>query len=160
MTACNDDHSIQALSYCAKNPSQKLPPDEAKSIRLLRKNTKLDDVATGADVDGVFKTKKSFDFPHLSVMFALIMKNLIKMSRNFTGLLFVFLLPMVEVVFFCIAVGQNPKNLPFAIGKTFFCLIWSHYGVNLVSISQHNGMFFKVLFRCENVGRQRDFANF
>ena len=34
--ACNGDLSIQNLSYCAKNPSQKLPPAEAKAIRQQR----------------------------------------------------------------------------------------------------------------------------
>ena len=36
ITACNGDLSIQNLSYCAKNPSQKLPPAEAKAIRQQR----------------------------------------------------------------------------------------------------------------------------
>ena len=43
------------------------------------------------------------------------MKNLIKMMRNFTGLGFVFLLPAIEVVFFCIAIGRDPIQLP--LGK-------------------------------------------
>ena len=36
ITAYNTDSSIQALSFCAKNPSQKLPPEEAKAIRKQR----------------------------------------------------------------------------------------------------------------------------
>ena len=33
MTATTNDHSIQAISYCAKNPSQKLPPEQARVVR-------------------------------------------------------------------------------------------------------------------------------
>ena len=29
-----------------------------------------------------------------------------------------------------------------------------------LALAGHSGMFFKVLFRCENVGRQDDLANF
>jgi len=115
ITACNGDLSIQNLSYCAKNPSQKLPPAEAKAIRQQRILSKAP-----FEEDDVFETKAdksffSFNLPTLTVLFALMMKNLIKMMRNFTGLGFVFLLPAIEVVFFCIAIGRDPIQLPLGI---------------------------------------------
>ena len=42
---------------------------------------------------------------------ALLVKNFIKIRRNIPMLLFVFLLPAIQVVFFCIAVGQKPAGL-------------------------------------------------
>ena len=111
ITACNDDLSIQAISYCAKNPSKKLQPEEAKVIRDSR--------GLNQDFTEIFPPKKAKNFnltwPNLAVLLALSTKNVIKLSRNLTGLLFVFLLPIIEVVFFCTAIGADPKNLKFAI---------------------------------------------
>ena len=121
ITACNGDLSIQALSYCAKNPSQKLPAEEAKVIRQQRVlKGDSDSPFDHIDDDEVFETKTNkslftFDLPTLTVLFALMMKNLIKMLRNITGLAFVFLLPAIEVIFFCIAIGRDPISLPLGI---------------------------------------------
>ena len=38
MTATTNEDSIQALSYCAKNPSQKLPAEQAKSYENNKEN--------------------------------------------------------------------------------------------------------------------------
>ena len=44
-------------------------------------------------------------------LWALLVKNFLKIKRNIPMLLFVFLLPAMQVVFFCIAVGQTPAGL-------------------------------------------------
>jgi len=49
--------------------------------------------------------------PGLSNLHALFVKNLLKLRRNPAMLLFVFLLPAIQVVFFCVSIGQDPKNL-------------------------------------------------
>jgi len=122
ITAYNTDSSIQALSFCAKNPSQKLPPEEAKAIRKQRAQQAHHQVLEEPfEEEDVFKAKRTksscltFDLPSLTVLFALMMKNIIKMMRNFTGLAFVFLLPAIEVIFFCIAIGRDPTQLPLGI---------------------------------------------
>ena len=43
------------------------------------------------------------------------MKDLLFRENN--SLLFVFLLPAVEVIFFCVAIGREPSHLPLAIGN-------------------------------------------
>lgn len=137
LTASTNDHSIQAISYCAKNPSQKLHPDQAKAIRMQHgNNCKVDlnmeahsivSTATNGEVVGAaassstvnedivpVKRKSRFacNMPNPGTMWALVMKNFIKMWRNMMGIMFVFLLPAVEVFFFCIAIGQDPTKLP------------------------------------------------
>jgi len=42
-------------------------------------------------------------------------KNVIKIKRNLSQLLFIFLLPALQVVFFCVAIGRNPTSLPLAV---------------------------------------------
>ena len=59
----------------------------------------------------------SFTWPTMLTLYALMLKNLTKMTRNLTALLFVFLLPAVEVIFFCVAIGREPSHLPLAIGN-------------------------------------------
>ncbi|XP_040563313.1 ABC transporter G family member 20 isoform X1 [Lepeophtheirus salmonis] len=51
---------------------------------------------------------------------ALIMKNFIQMWRNIPNLLFIFLLPAIEVLLFCIAIGNDPTNLNFGIVNNEF----------------------------------------
>jgi len=49
--------------------------------------------------------------PGLSNLHALFVKNLLKLRRNPAMLLFVFLLPAIQVVFFCVSIGQEPRGL-------------------------------------------------
>ena len=53
--------------------------------------------------------------PSLVNIRALLVKNLLKIRRNIAMLLFVFLLPAIQVVFFCVAVGQKPQGLKFGV---------------------------------------------
>ena len=53
--------------------------------------------------------------PSFTVMMALMKKNILKLMRNVTGLLFVFLLPVAEVAFFSVGVGGDLTQLPLAI---------------------------------------------
>ena len=66
ITACNGDLSIQALSYCAKNPSQKLPAEQAKIIRKQQRkqnisnNINLNTEENVEDDDDLFEKKVHF----------------------------------------------------------------------------------------------------
>ena len=51
-----------------------------------------------------------------------------------------------------LAMLQKKKEGPFSLKE--------HDAFYFSKILSHSGMFSKVLFRCENVGRQRDFCNF
>ncbi|KAI1287610.1 ABC transporter G family member 20 [Halotydeus destructor] len=46
---------------------------------------------------------------------ALFHKNVIRLRRNLPVLLFQFLLPSIEVILFCICIGQDPFNIPIAV---------------------------------------------
>jgi len=46
---------------------------------------------------------------------ALFKKNVIRLRRNLPVLLFQFLLPSIEVILFCICIGQDPFNIPVAV---------------------------------------------
>ena len=97
ITAFGNDRSIQAISYCAKNPSQKLQPAEAKVIRsqFESKNDLDDEIFYSSNKNDKNNLRKCcyFDMPSMTTLMALMIKNFIKMMRNMTGLLFVFLLP-------------------------------------------------------------------
>ena len=101
ITAFGNDRSIQAISYCAKNPSQKLQPAEAKVIRSqFESKNDLDhedevfySSTKTKNVKNTLKSCCDFDMPSMTTLMALMIKNFIKMMRNMTGLLFVFLLP-------------------------------------------------------------------
>jgi len=55
--------------------------------------------------------KYKISLPSGGNFLALLKKNFLKLKRNPAMLLFIFLLPAVQVIFFCIAIGQEPKNL-------------------------------------------------
>ena len=63
MTATTNEDSIQALSYCAKNPSQKLPAEQAKIIRKQQRkqnisnNINLNTEENVEDDDDLFEKK-------------------------------------------------------------------------------------------------------
>ena len=72
MTATTNDHSIQAISYCAKNPSQKLPPEQARVVRNQQRtknsihlNTEEED-----EDDEVFEKVMFCEISHFSFFFA------------------------------------------------------------------------------------------
>lgn len=46
---------------------------------------------------------------------AMLMKNLLRMWRNPGVMIFIFFLPVLQVILFCIAIGQDPNNLNLAI---------------------------------------------
>ena len=59
--------------------------------------------------------------PAASNMLALTVKNLLKIRRNLPMLLFVFLLPAVQVTFFCLAIGREPRDLVVGLVVTPEC---------------------------------------
>jgi len=64
----------------------------------------------------IHKSEKSTcHFMSFQILWALLAKNFLKLQRNLPMLLFIFLLPAIQVVFFCIAIGQEPKNLPLSV---------------------------------------------
>lgn len=48
-------------------------------------------------------------------MKALLVKNFLRMWRNVGVMLFIFALPVMQVILFCLAIGRDPTNLPMAI---------------------------------------------
>ena len=76
MTATTNDHSIQAISYCAKNPSQKLPPEQARVVRNQQRtknsihlNTEEED-----EDDEVFEKVMFCEISHFSFFLQKIVK--------------------------------------------------------------------------------------
>ena len=65
-------------------------------------------------------TKFTLDFPKFTILLALISKNLTKMVRNFTGLFFIFLLPAIQTILYCVAIGNDPESLPIGIVNNEF----------------------------------------
>ena len=65
----------------------------------------------------VGKSKTSFcsALISFSTLYALIIKNFIKILRNPTTLMLILLLPILEVLIFCVAIGKDPNNLKVAI---------------------------------------------
>ncbi|KAG9511160.1 ABC transporter G family member 23, partial [Fragariocoptes setiger] len=61
---------------------------------------------------GAFKQET---YNSLSRVGALTSKNFARLMRNLPVLLFQFLLPSVEVILFCLCIGQEPFNLPVAV---------------------------------------------
>lgn len=118
ITASTDDLSIQGISYCTKNPSTKLPAEQAKIIRRQHQQNKQLYSNGKYDVEEELnvkpKSRCSCTMPSPTKLWALMMKNFTKMWRNLASLLFVFLLPAVEVLFFCVAIGRDPYHLPMA----------------------------------------------
>ncbi|CAH2004698.1 unnamed protein product [Acanthoscelides obtectus] len=48
---------------------------------------------------------------------AIMFRNLLRLVRNFQALLFIFLLPVIQVVLFCYCIGNEPRDLPLAIAN-------------------------------------------
>lgn len=48
-------------------------------------------------------------------MRALLQKNFLRMWRNVGVMLFIFALPVMQVILFCLAIGGDPKGLKLAI---------------------------------------------
>eukprot|EP00095_Tigriopus_kingsejongensis_P001800 maker-scaffold10_size831480-snap-gene-0.20 protein:Tk01800 transcript:maker-scaffold10_size831480-snap-gene-0.20-mRNA-1 annotation:"ABC transporter " len=105
-TAMAEDYSIQAISYMKA-------PEESEFQKIKRKLSMKKRPSSGFH-DQVSPGCCQLTLPSPSKIWALIMKNLIKTWRNKAQFLFLFLLPAVQVVFFCLAIGQDPNNLKFA----------------------------------------------
>jgi hypothetical protein len=56
--------------------------------------------------------RKTFDAQRV---YALFVKNIIRLKRNVPILLFYFFLPSIQIALFCICIGQDPKHIPVAI---------------------------------------------
>ncbi len=109
ITAVADDCSIQAISY------HKKPVEESEFQKIKRRlSMKVQRTAS-------FRSKRrgsnpgpglcQATLPYPRNVLALVTKNLIKMRRNLSQLLFIFLLPALEVIFFCGAIGRDPAGL-------------------------------------------------
>lgn len=46
---------------------------------------------------------------------ALLQKNILRMWRNVGVMLFIFALPVMQVILFCLAIGRDPTGLKLAI---------------------------------------------
>lgn len=50
-------------------------------------------------------------------MQALLQKNFLRMWRNVGVMLFIFALPVMQVILFCLAIGRDPTGLKLAISN-------------------------------------------
>lgn len=55
------------------------------------------------------------DFTTTGKLRALLQKNFLRMWRNVGVMLFIFALPVMQVILFCLAIGGDPKGLKLAI---------------------------------------------
>jgi hypothetical protein len=53
--------------------------------------------------------------PSPNNIWALMTKNFTKLRRTPSNLAFIFLLPAIQVTFFCVAIGREPTSLPMAV---------------------------------------------
>ena len=58
------------------------------------------------------KYLKSFKHSHMK---ALMLKNVFWMMRNFGVMVFIFLMPAFQVIFFCLSIGRNPIGLKLSV---------------------------------------------
>ena len=101
----NGELGIQALSYCSKSPVDNLQP--VKAVKVQKDDFDRMKINNASSF--------TFNFPKITILLALVSKNLTKMIRNCTGLFFIFLLPAIETILYCVAIGNDPKSLPFGI---------------------------------------------
>lgn len=57
----------------------------------------------------------SFQITSRGKIRALLQKNFLKMWRNVGVMLFIFALPVMQVILFCLAIGRDPTGLKMAI---------------------------------------------
>ncbi|KAG8037085.1 hypothetical protein G9C98_004407 [Cotesia typhae] len=66
-------------------------------------------------VKGSKRRPMSFNFTTRGKMRALLQKNFLRMWRNVGVMLFIFALPVMQVILFCLAIGRDPTDLTLAI---------------------------------------------
>jgi hypothetical protein len=54
-------------------------------------------------------------WPRLQQTWACTWRNLKRFQNNIPGLIFLFILPSLQIILFCVAIGRNPTHLPFGI---------------------------------------------
>jgi ABC-type multidrug transport system permease subunit len=54
-------------------------------------------------------------WPRWQQTWACTWRNMKRFQNNIPGLIFLFLLPSLQIILFCIAIGRNPSNLPFGV---------------------------------------------
>ena len=138
ITAMAEDHSIQPISYAkAPEESEFEKIKRRLSMKVQRKSQSKHTQSNSFpndELDAPGCCQPSTPSPRK--MWALMMKNLIKlwrnkrwinwicvqgyMSSNFflsisSQLLFAFLLPAIQVIFFCVAIGRDPTGLKMAV---------------------------------------------
>ena len=101
----NGELGIKALSYCSKSPAHNL--QQVEEVKIQKDDFDEIEIKNASSF--------TFNFPKITILLALISKNLTKMIRNCTGLFFIFLLPAIQTILYCVAIGNDPKSLPFGI---------------------------------------------
>jgi len=103
---CVRDVKTDKMTLEDYEPPQMKDPVVGALEKILDKG----DSESGHDVEEESSSSKSC-LPKSSNLHALLIKNLLKLKRNPAMLLFAFMLPAIQVIFFCIAIGQDPKGL-------------------------------------------------
>ena len=87
------------------------PADEQPSVAMDGSLSTLDSNGAISPSSLPLSTMLSAYLPRWSFLLACIWRNLTRFRLNIPALLFVFLLPSVQVILFCIAIGKDPQDI-------------------------------------------------
>lgn len=112
-----EKHNAQKLAQEKLDVSKAKMPngDSVQGVvngRLVPKFEKFEVEETPSSKLGAFKQEVVYSCNRVG---ALTSKNFARLMRNLPVLMFQFLLPSVEVILFCLCIGQEPFNLPVSI---------------------------------------------
>ncbi len=114
ITAMAEDCSIQGLSY-AKKPAEETEFQKIKRRLSMKRAPSFRSGGGGFGGGPESPGCCQWTLPYPRNIAALMTKNFIKMRRNVSQLMFIFLLPALEVIFFCGAIGRDPDSLPLGV---------------------------------------------
>lgn len=77
--------------------------------------TKISSSDVGVDCKECGDMVNCYNFTTRGKIKALIQKNFLRMWRNIGVMLFIFVLPVMQVILFCLAIGRDPSGLKLAI---------------------------------------------
>ncbi|XP_012942844.1 ABC transporter G family member 20-like [Aplysia californica] len=74
-----------------------------------------DCVVPGSPLSKSRRFRKMAMLPRARNLYALCVKNLTSMKRNIPILLFEFMVPVIQIVLFCVCIGREPRQIPVSI---------------------------------------------
>ena len=90
--------------------------NESSLNGFILERSSIDNLLTSSDESkNIHKQRPHSKFISCSTIHALVMKNLLKLMRNPSVLIMMIFLPIIMVVSFCLAFGNEAYNIPFVI---------------------------------------------